>query len=110
MHFQLTHEAERRWVLVLMQIEQARVARPQPIVTDVALVCRSAIVRAIYGAGPGVIRRVDDEVALMRIAEGMAEADEAKAVLRAKGWGRAGTSVVEVAQTIPSAKSIEVRT
>ena len=26
MHFQLTHEAERRWVLVLQQLEQTRIA------------------------------------------------------------------------------------
>lgn len=29
MHFQLTHEAERRWVLVLLQLERARIAALQ---------------------------------------------------------------------------------
>ena len=29
MHFQLTYEAERRWVLVLLQIERARIAALQ---------------------------------------------------------------------------------
>jgi hypothetical protein len=30
MPFQLTHEAERRWVLVLMQIELNRIAMARP--------------------------------------------------------------------------------
>lgn len=77
--------------------------------TDLDQVYRSQIVRAIYGMGPGKIRRVDDETALARIVECLAEADQVKAILRAKGWGVAGTSVVDVANMVPNAKSVEVR-
>lgn len=32
MHFQLTHEAERRWVLVLLQLERDRIAALKHVV------------------------------------------------------------------------------
>lgn len=42
-----------------------------------------------------------DTTLLDRMAERLAEAEDAMATLRAKGWGQAGTSLAEVAKCVP---------
>jgi hypothetical protein len=62
---------------------------------------RDLIVRAVHG----YLSPAADEAALARIARDLAEGEAAKRILRGKGWGMAGTSIVDVANTVPRAGS-----
>lgn len=105
-HFQLDHEDERRWVMTLLQLERTRSAlRLRPKRHDPSEY-RSMVVRAVYGPPPCRLRTVHDEGAMMRIAECLAEYETVKTILRAKHWGLAGVSLVDIARAIPNAKSV----
>ena len=63
---------------------------------------RHAIIRAVTGNRPAIIWNVIDDAALNRICERLAEAERAAEILQAKGYGKPGLLLHEVAATIPS--------
>lgn len=58
------------------------------------------ILRAVLGKGAGDMK-VEDPARLAQIADHLAECEEAKRILRAKGYGFAGASVADVARSVP---------
>jgi hypothetical protein len=64
---------------------------------------RHAIIRAVTGNRPAMIFHVVDETALRHICERLAEAERAFEILRAKGHGKSGLLLHEVAALVPNA-------
>lgn len=65
-----------------------------------ALIYRDQIVRAVTGRSPALVT-VADLAALDRIAEHLADSEQAKSELRAKGYGQVGMTMVEVVRVVP---------
>jgi hypothetical protein len=65
---------------------------------------RHAIIRAVTGNRPAIVWNVTDGAALDRICERLAEAERAFEILRAKGHGRPGLLLHEVAALVPDVK------
>ena len=65
--------------------------------------CRHAIIRAVTGNRPAMVFHVVDETALRHICERLAEAERAFEILRAKGHGKSGLLLHEVAALVPNA-------
>jgi hypothetical protein len=65
---------------------------------------RHAIIRAVTGNRPAIVWNVTDGAALDRICERLAEAERAFEILRAKGHGRPGLLLHEVAALVPDIK------
>jgi hypothetical protein len=55
----------------------------------------------IYDAWLIGVKNGDDATQRARLAEHLVECEEAKTILQAKGWGQAGTSIVDVARAVP---------
>jgi len=72
----------------------------QPVVSY-----RHAIIRAVTGGRPAMVFHVVDETALRNICERLAESERAFEILRAKGYGRPGLLLQEVAALVPDACS-----
>jgi len=69
------------------------------------VVCfRHAIIRAVTGNRPAIVWNVTDSAALNLICERLAEAERAFEILRAKGYGRPGLLLHEVAALVPDIK------
>lgn len=64
---------------------------------------RHAIIRAVTGGRPAMVFHVVDETALRNICERLAESKRAFEILRAKGYGRPGLLLKEVAALMPNA-------
>ena len=62
---------------------------------------RQQIVRFVVGCPPAGQFIVADDAGLQGLAKCLAELEQARAVLRANGWGDFGTSILEVAKAIP---------
>lgn len=69
--------------------------------TDVALIYRDQMVRAVLGSRPAILAREADITALDRMAARLADAEEALEQLRAKGYGSRGQTLTEVASLVP---------
>ena len=63
---------------------------------------RHAIIRAVTGNRPAIVWNVTDGAALTRICERLAEAERAAEILQAKGYGKPGLLLHELAATIPN--------
>lgn len=59
------------------------------------------MVRAVVGCPPAGQFIVADNPALQGLAQSLADLEQARAVLRANGWGDFGTSILEVVRAIP---------
>lgn len=59
------------------------------------------MVRAVVGTPPAGQYIVADVAALNGLAQVLADYEQAKATLRANGWGDFGTSLVDVVNMIP---------
>jgi len=70
---------------------------------------RHAIIRAVTGGHPALVFHVVDETALRLICERLAEAERAFEILRAKGHGRPGMLLHEVAALVPAAHTQDNR-
>jgi hypothetical protein len=55
----------------------------------------------MYAAWLDSIKDSPDQTARDRLAEHLVECEEAHTILRARGWGQAGTSIVDVVLTVP---------
>jgi hypothetical protein len=64
---------------------------------------RHLIVRAVTGNRPAMVWRVIDGAALERICERLVEAERAAEILQAKGYGKPGLLLHEVAAQVPPA-------
>ena len=62
---------------------------------------RHLIVRAVTGNRPAMVWRVIDGTALDRICERLVEAERAAEILQAKGYGKPGLLLHEVAALVP---------
>ena len=62
---------------------------------------RQQIVRFVVGCPPAGHFIVADHAGLQGLAKTLADLEQARAVLRANGWGDFGTSILEVANAIP---------
>jgi fructose 1,6-bisphosphatase len=63
-------------------------------------VYRAEILRAVLGAGANESKVVNIE-RLNQIAAHLVDCEDAKSILRAKGYGAAGMSFVELARSLP---------
>lgn len=66
-----------------------------------AQIFRAVVIRAVTGTRPPAIFTVHDATALEDLCEQLARAENAGAVLRRKGHGRAGMLLDEVAASVP---------
>jgi hypothetical protein len=66
-------------------------------------VYRDQIIRAVTGNQPAMVFHVTDETALRRLSERLAESERAFEIVRAKGYGRPGLLLQEVAALVPNA-------
>lgn len=71
--------------------------------------CRHAIIRAVTGNRPAIVWNVTDRAALDRICERLAEAERAAEILQAKGYGKPGQLLHEVAAQVPAVHTRDSR-
>lgn len=60
------------------------------------------VVRAVTGKKPAMVFHVADKTTLRRLCDRLAEAERAVEILRAKGYGRPGLLLHEVAALVPT--------
>jgi hypothetical protein len=70
---------------------------------------RHAIIRAVTGNRPAIVWNVTDGAALDRICERLAEAERAAEILQAKGYGKPGQLLQEVAAEVPAVHTRDSR-
>ena len=63
---------------------------------------RDQIIRAVTGNQPAMVFHVVDETALRRLCDRLAEAERAVEILRAKGHGKPGLLLDELAALVPA--------
>lgn len=71
---------------------------------NVPLIYRDRIVRAVVGTRPAILAKEADAAALDRICQGLADAEEAKQLLCAKGYGLPSQSLSDLVRALPSTK------
>ena len=64
---------------------------------------RDQIIRSVVPDRPALCYPVNKPEALADVCKLLADGYEAKRLLRAKGWGQVGMSVLEIAQLLPCA-------
>lgn len=69
--------------------------------SDIAYIYRAEILRAVFGPN-AVAAKAHDLQRLNAIAQRLAESEEGMSILRAKGFGKTGMTLVEVIRTIPN--------
>lgn len=62
---------------------------------------RHQMVRAVVGARPAELFMAADDGALRKLSQSLTDWEHARAVLRQKGWGDIGTTLLEVVNAIP---------
>lgn len=72
--------------------------------SNVHLIYRDRIVRAVTGTRPAALATVLDTTALDRFCMGLADAEEAKQLLCAKGYGSPDQSLVDLVRALPKCK------
>ena len=70
---------------------------------DLILIYRDRIVRAVLGTRPAILAKEADTAAVDRICRAMADAEEAKQLLCAKGYGFPSQSLTDLVRTLPVA-------
>jgi hypothetical protein len=68
---------------------------------DIALRYRTEILRAVLGPRASELK-ADDLTRLNQIAEHLAQCEVAQAALRARGYGRAGMTFIEIVREVPT--------
>jgi len=68
---------------------------------DIARIYRAEMLRAVLGPGAHPAKAADLH-RLNQLAEHMAKCEEAQTILRAKGHGGPGTTIVEAARQVPT--------
>jgi len=68
---------------------------------DLPTVYRDQMVRAVLGARPAMLAKEADTAALGRLAQRLAEDEQAMELLRAKGYGKRGMSILDMVQALP---------
>jgi hypothetical protein len=68
--------------------------------SNIANIYAAEILRAVHGPRASDLK-VADPVRLQQIAARLAESEEAHGALRAKGYGHAGTTLMEVVREVP---------
>ena len=76
---------------------------------DTARIYRAEMLRAVLGPGAHSAKAADLH-RLNQLAEHMAASEEAQTILRAKGHGGPGTSIVETARQVPANVKQVIRT
>ena len=71
---------------------------------DVNLIYRDRMVRAVTGTRPAALATVADTRALDRLSTALADAEDAKQLLCAKGYGVPTQSLTELVRSLPKAK------
>jgi len=69
--------------------------------TDVTLMYRDQIVRAVLGTRPAMLGKEADVAAVNRIAQHLAETEAATELLRAKGYSKRGMSMLDIVKALP---------
>ena len=64
---------------------------------------RDRIIRIVVPDRPAMTYPVNDPQALADVCNVLADGAEAKRLLRAKGWGQVGMTILEIAQLLPCA-------
>ncbi|KQQ93638.1 hypothetical protein [Massilia sp. Leaf139] len=68
-------------------------------------VYRDHIIRTVFGQRPALLFKEVDSDALGRVCERLADAEDAKRIMRNKGYGQPWTSLVELARLLPDANA-----
>lgn len=68
---------------------------------DTAHIYRAEILRAVFGPAAHV-GKVHDIHRLNQLAERLADTEEAQSILRAKGHGSAGQSLLDIVRNVPN--------
>jgi len=68
------------------------------------LIYRDRIVRAVVGTRPAILAKEADTAALDRICQGLVDAEEAKALLCAKGYGSPSQKMADLVRALPARK------
>ncbi|MDN4061472.1 hypothetical protein QPK31_24935 [Massilia sp. YIM B02769] len=71
--------------------------------SPLAIVYQDKIIRSVVADRPAMCYPVHQPLALEDICNLLADGAEAKRLLRAKGWGQPGMTVLEIAQLLPCA-------
>lgn len=71
--------------------------------SQLILIYRDRIVRAVLGTRPAMLAREADTTALDRICSALVEAEQAKQLLCAKGYGLPSQSLSDLARALPNA-------
>lgn len=66
-------------------------------------VYRDQMIRAVLGSRPAILAREANTTALEQMAQRLADAEEALELLRARGYGMRGQTLVEVVRALPPA-------
>ena len=64
---------------------------------------RDRLIRIVVPDRPAMAYPVNDPQALADVCNVLADGAEAKRLLRARGWGAVGMSILEIAQLLPCA-------
>ncbi|MDN4052891.1 hypothetical protein QPK32_07365 [Massilia sp. YIM B02763] len=71
---------------------------------NILLIYRDRIMRAVVGTRPAIMAKEADTAALDRICQGLADGEEAKQLLCAKGYGFPSQSLADLVRKLPSVK------
>lgn len=72
--------------------------------TDIALIYRDQMIRAVLGTRPAMLAKEADTAALDRLCQRLVEAEVAIGVLCAKGYGSPCQSLSSLARAVPTNK------
>lgn len=70
---------------------------------NLILIYRDRIMRAVVGTRPAILAKEADTAAIDRICRGLVDAEEAKQLLCAKGYGLPSQSLVDLVRALPPA-------
>lgn len=68
---------------------------------DLATVYRDQMVRGVLGERPAMLAESADTAMLSRLAQRLAEAEASLELMRAKGYGRRGMSLLDMIKALP---------
>jgi len=70
---------------------------------DLKTVYRDQMVRGVLGERPAILAKEADTALLSNLAQRLAEAEAATELLRAKGYGRRGMSILDMVKKLAEA-------
>lgn len=70
---------------------------------DLSTVYRDQMVRGVLGVRPAILATSADTVLLDRLAQRLAEAEAGVELMRAKGYGKRGMSLLDMITALPEA-------